>query len=97
MKTIQFEESLNDSTYGKNDFSEKYIIMTHLFHSRLQIKRKYVNMDETKDVKNFIKNNSSILRRIKKGIERDFFYEAKDFQVFIACSFFLNIDTKIFK
>lgn len=87
---MKFEQEVSDTTYGKEQFSEKYRLMTHLFHSKLERNRKNVNMEETQDMREFIKNNTVLFLKIKRSIFKEYEYKIKNFQVNVACCFFLN-------
>lgn len=87
---MKFEQDVNDTTYGDKQFSEKFRLMTHLFHSKLERNRKNANLEDIDSIKNFIKNNKNLLIKIKKSIFKEYNYKVSNFQVNVACCFFLN-------
>lgn len=87
---MKFEQEANDTTYGNGQFSEKYRLMTHLFHSKLERNKSYVDYEDVSSIQKFIKNNSTLLLKIKKSIFREYDYKITNFQVNVACCFFLN-------
>jgi hypothetical protein len=88
---MTFEQEANDTVYNKQIFSEKFKLMTHLFHSKLERNRRNVIMQNSKDLRKFISDNKTLLIKIKKSILKEYNYEVTNFQVNVACSFFLNI------
>lgn len=88
---MTFEQEANDTVYNKQIFSEKFKLMTHLFHSKLERNRRNVIMKNNKDLRKFISDNKTLLIKIKKSILKEYNYEVTNFQVNVACSFFLNI------
>lgn len=87
---MKFEEDVSDTTYGDKQFSEKFRLMTHLFHSKLERNRKNVNHEDIDSIKKFIKNNTTLLIKIKRSIFKEYDYKVSNFQVNVACCFFLN-------
>lgn len=87
---MKFEQEVSDTTYGKEEFTEKFRLMTHLVHSKLERNRKNVNIEDTDSMKNFIKNNKVLLLKIKRSIFKEYDYKVSNFQVNVACCFFLN-------
>ena len=87
---MKFEQEVSYTTYGKEEFTEKFRLMTHLVHSKLERNRKNVNIEDVESINNFIKNNLLILYKIKKSIYKEYDYKVSDFQVNVACCFFLN-------
>jgi hypothetical protein len=87
---MKFEQEVSDTSYGKEQFTEKFRLMTHLIHSKLERNRKNVNIEDVESINNFIKNNLLILYKIKKSIYKEYDYKVSDFQVNVACCFFLN-------
>ncbi len=87
---MKFEQEVNDTTYGDGKFSEKYRLMTHLFHSKLERNKSNVNYEDVDSIQKFIKNNATLLLKIKRSIFREYDYKITNFQVNVACCFFLN-------
>lgn len=87
---MKFEQDVSDTTYGKEEFTEKFRLMTHLVHSKLERNRKNVNIEDVEVIKNFIKNNQILLTKINKSIYKEYNYKVSNFQVNVACCFFLN-------
>lgn len=87
---MKFEQEVSDTTYGKEEFTEKFRLMTHLVHSKLERNRKNVNIEDVEVIKNFIKNNQILLTKINKSIYKEYNYKVSNFQVNVACCFFLN-------
>ena len=88
---MTFEQEANDTVYNRQIFSEKFKLMTHLFHSKLERNRRYVIINNNKDLRKFVSDNKTLLIKIKKSILKEYNYEVTNFQVNVACSFFLNI------
>lgn len=88
---MMFEQEASETVYNKQVFSEKFKLMTHLFHSKLERNRRNVIMENNKDLKKFIADNKILLFNIKKSVMKEYHYEVTNFQVNVACSFFLNI------
>jgi hypothetical protein len=87
---MKFEQEVSDTSYGKEQFTEKFRLMTHLIHSKLERNRKNVNFNDVESLKNFIKNNFILLLKIRKSIYKEYNYKVSNFQVNVACCFFLN-------
>jgi len=87
---MKFEQDVSDTNYGDKQFSDKFKLMTHLFHSKLERNRKNVNVEDTEYIRNFIKNNKVLLLKIKRSIFKEYDYKVSNFQVNVACCFFLN-------
>jgi hypothetical protein len=87
---MKFEENVNDTSYGNEKFTEKYKLMTHLFHSKLERNKSHVNYEDVNSMQKFIKNNAQLLLKIKRSIFREYDYKITNFQVNVACCFFLN-------
>ena len=41
---MKFEQDVSDTSYGTEEFTEKFRLMTHLVHSKLERNRKNVNI-----------------------------------------------------
>jgi len=87
---MKFEQEVSDTSYGKEQFTEKFRLMTHLIHSKLERNRKNVDFKDMESLKNFIKNNFILLLKIRKSIYKEYNYKVSNFQVNVACCFFLN-------
>lgn len=87
---MKFEQDVSDTSYGTEEFTEKFRLMTHLVHSKLERNRKNINIKDVESINNFIKNNLIILCKIKKSIYKEYNYKVSNFQVNVACCFFLN-------
>lgn len=87
---MKFEQEVSDTSYGKEQFTEKFRLMTHLVHSKLERNKNNVNNEDVESLKNFIKNNLILFSNIKKSIYKEYNYKVSDFQVNVACCFFLN-------
>ena len=94
---MTFEQETSDTVYNNQVFSEKFKLMIHLFHSKLQRNRRNVIMANKENIKDFIEDNNILLNKIKKSIMREYRYEVSNFQVNVACSFFLRIKFSNFK
>jgi|688.fasta_scaffold923185_2 hypothetical protein len=87
---MMYNQDANDTVYDKQVFSEKFKLMTHLFHSKLERNRRNVIMNNKEDLKDFIQSNKVLLTKIKRSIKREYRYDISNFQVNVACSFFLR-------
>jgi hypothetical protein len=47
-------------------------------------------MNNKEDLKDFIQSNKVLLTKIKRSIKREYRYDISNFQVNVACSFFLR-------
>lgn len=87
---MKFEQEVSDTSYGKEKFTEKFRLMTHLTHSKLERNKKNVDFKDVESLKNFIKNNVILLSKIKRSIYKEYNYKISSFQVNVACCLFLN-------
>jgi uncharacterized protein YpuA (DUF1002 family) len=73
--------------------TDRFKLITHLFHSKLEMNRHSVILDPSNSVsiKKFKSDNKTLIKKITDNIINEYRYEIGEFQISIACSYFLNL------
>lgn len=74
--------------------TDKFKLMTHLFHSSLEMNRHLVVNNDSVRVKCFKEDNSELIEKIKKSIIDEYKYVLSNFQITMACYYFLKLKLK---